>query len=272
MTMNTNAEAAKSAGADDVNSDVRKNMPADEALAYSLLIAEATQVKSQATMISEQFFHLQNQASMLSIQASMLDQQASDMLLTAEIYGSSRQQPRPDQEAAERFLRSLFRDVLSIVTDGRMHLCETIDDLPPALNPACRTIALTMTEGLIDLRRCTQELALRLGFSSERWQDLITACHEAGINAVVHAGGGISRVNSDGQATIQVWVEDEGHGIEVERLPRATLERGYSTAGTFGHGMKMMFQGIDRIWLLTRSSGTTIVLEQDRVVPDPTWF
>ncbi len=62
---------------------------------------------------------------------------------------------------------------------------------------------------------------------------------------------------------------DQGRGINVENLPRATLEKGYTTAGTLGHGMKMMLQTADRLWLLTGSTGTTLVLEQDRLLRPP---
>jgi sensor histidine kinase regulating citrate/malate metabolism len=70
-----------------------------------------------------------------------------------------------------------------------------------------------------------------------------------------------------------VWVEDQGTGIALEQLPRATLERGYSSGGTtpgFGHGFWMMWQIVDRLWLLTGAQGTTVVLEQDHTAQDHT--
>ena len=109
-------------------------------------------------------------------------------------------------------------------------------------------------------------------FPDTRWQDMVTAVGEASMNAVVHAGGGMGRVCASRSGTVQVWVQDQGLGIAVEHLPRATLEKGYTTAGTLGHGMKMMLQTADRLWLLTGPAGTTIVLEQDRVAPLPDWL
>ena len=61
---------------------------------------------------------------------------------------------------------------------------------------------------------------------------------------------------------VQVRISDQGEGIAVENLPRATLERGYSTKATLGHGMKMMLQTTDALWLLTGPTGTTVVLVQ----------
>ncbi|MEO7719063.1 MAG: hypothetical protein ABIY70_22935 [Capsulimonas sp.] len=71
---------------------------------------------------------------------------------------------------------------------------------------------------------------------------------------------------------MQVWVVDQGGGIAVEHLPRATLEKGYTTAGTLGQGFKLILACVDRLWLLTGSTGTTIVMEQDRVRPRASWL
>jgi hypothetical protein len=59
----------------------------------------------------------------------------------------------------------------------------------------------------------------------------------------------------------------------MSRLPRATLERGFTTApGNFGHGFWFMLQTVDRVWLLTGPAGTTVVLEQNKEAPEPGWM
>lgn len=58
----------------------------------------------------------------------------------------------------------------------------------------------------------------------------------------------------------------------MENLPRATLSRGFSTKATLGHGLKMMIETADRLYLLTGPSGTIIVLEQERDKPLPAWL
>ncbi len=89
------------------------------------------------------------------------------------------------------------------------------------------------------------------------------------MNAVVHGQFGHGRIygSADG-AVLQVWVTDRGEGIPVEDLPLATLQKGFTTSGTLGHGFKMILQTVSRIYLLTGPTGTTVVLEQDRV-PQP---
>lgn len=168
--------------------------------------------------------------------------------------------------------RLFLRDVLASVTEGRLHLCHSDADLPTRLPDASRPVVLSPTGGLSELRQVAKLAALSQGFAPDRWQDLLTAVGEASMNAAVHGNGGTGRVFAGGQGTVQVWVEDQGQGIDVENLPRAALAKGYTTAGSLGHGMKMMLETADRLWLLTSPSGTTVVIEQDRLPPKPTWY
>ncbi len=93
------------------------------------------------------------------------------------------------------------------------------------------------------------------------------------MNAAVHAGEGTGLVFVDAQSDmVQVRVTDRGSGISLENLPHATLQKGFTTAGTLGHGMKMMLQTADRVYLLTGPSGTTVVIEQERVAQPSTWL
>lgn len=176
-----------------------------------------------------------------------------------------------ERERAATQQRTFLRDVLLSVTEGGLHLCHAPGDLP-ALLPACGdSILLSMTGGIGELRQQAKQAAIAHGFADERWHDLVTATSEAAMNAAVHAGGGQGRVCAS-EDSVQVWIEDKGTGIDVAHLPRATLEKGYTTAGTLGQGMKMMLSTADRVWLLTGSTGTTVVVEQDRLPPIPSWL
>lgn len=168
--------------------------------------------------------------------------------------------------------RVFLRDVLASVTGGRLRLCDSAADLPREMPEMCAPILLSPTGGMCQLRQAAKLVALAQGFEDDRWQDLITAVSEAAMNAAVHAASGTGRVCSDGHGTVQVWVEDQGGGINVVDLPRAALAKGYTTAGSLGHGMKMMLECADRLWLLTGAAGTTVVLEQDGLPPKPSWY
>jgi PAS domain S-box-containing protein len=166
--------------------------------------------------------------------------------------------------------RAFFRDVLWSVTEGKLRLCDDPSELPAPLPAAGAEIELA-PQTLSQLRvRVRQEVAYQ-SLSVDRGADLLTAAGEVAMNAIVHAGGGRARIHAAG-GTIQVWVEDKGRGIDVERLPRAALERGFSTRGTLGHGFFLVLSTVDRAWLLTGPTGTTVVLEQAQQAAEPAWL
>jgi anti-sigma regulatory factor (Ser/Thr protein kinase)/DNA-binding response OmpR family regulator len=183
-----------------------------------------------------------------------------------------------ERAAAERLAlmeqqRVVLRDVLTSVTEGKLRLCDAGAELPPRA-PEVICDALTLdARNLRFLRREVLRAAEEAGIDGERCDDLVTAVNEAGMNAVVHGGGGTGSVYADPErGTVQVWIEDRGKGIDMARLPRATLERGYSSAGTLGHGFWMMLTTADRTYLCTGPNGTTLVVEQDRTPPEPSWM
>ena len=175
------------------------------------------------------------------------------------------------REAAAR-QQTFLRDILASVTEGKLLLSNSSTQLPPPLTPVGEPVPLTPEGGLWELRRRAQGAAQGAGHSDERQFDLITAASEAGMNAIVHAGGGTARVSVGGTGTVQVRVEDRGTGITLENLPRAALARGFTTAGSLGHGLKMMLETADHLYLLTGPEGTTAVIEQEREPPLPTWL
>lgn len=91
------------------------------------------------------------------------------------------------------------------------------------------------------------------------------------MNAVVHAGGGFGYVCASAEM-VQVWVEDTGKGIAYDILPRATLEKGWSSGSSLGHGFWLMLNTVDRVWLKTSEAGTVVVIEQQRTEPLPDWL
>lgn len=195
---------------------------------------------------------------------------ASAAISTTELY-AEQDVLRAEALASAMRQRAFIRDVLTSVTEGRLFLCYSAPDLPKRLKSEGPPVQLARDTSLRNLRHRSASVAARLGFSDERAQDLVTAVSEAAMNAVTHAGGGQGRVRSDGRDKVQVWIEDHGAGIDVAQLPRATLEKGFTTAGSLGHGMKIMLSTADRLWLLTGPGGTTVVLEQDRVAPQRPW-
>jgi anti-sigma regulatory factor (Ser/Thr protein kinase) len=168
--------------------------------------------------------------------------------------------------------RRFLRDVLMSVTEGRLRFCDSSNDLPPYRGePVFQAELMPWTLRL--LRQAVRETTARLGFDIDRQHDVQTAVGEAAMNAVVHAGGGVGSVYVDEReegSVLQVWIEDDGKGIDMATLPLATLQPGYSSRGTLGQGFWLMLKMTDRVWLKTSPEGTTVVLEQERYAPETT--
>ena len=179
-----------------------------------------------------------------------------------------RVQARTEELAAAN---QALRDVLLSVTDGKLRLCDTAEQLPAPFSP-CRELIPLTRQDIQTFRHRVRQAARDARLTLDRSSDLETAVGEAGMNAAVHGSEGTGEVYTDAGGTVQVWVTDRGGGIDMVHLPRATLERGYTTAGTLGHGFWLMLNTVDRVWLLTGPAGTTVVLEQDCAAPAPAWL
>jgi CheY-like chemotaxis protein len=173
-------------------------------------------------------------------------------------------------ELAQR-QRAFVREVLSSLTEGRLCLCDSEKDLPAPLPSFGEPVSLTKPT-VRDLRRVVRAAADTACWGMERFQDFETAVAEAAMNAVVHGKDATGTVGLDpATGRVQVWIRDAGGGIAEDRLHRATLERGYTTAGTLGHGFWIMLRTADRVYLLTGNDGTVLVLEQAPHPPPPPW-
>jgi CHASE3 domain sensor protein/anti-sigma regulatory factor (Ser/Thr protein kinase) len=168
--------------------------------------------------------------------------------------------------------RIFLKDVLASVTEGKLALCDTEEELPSPLPVFEETISLGANGALKALRHAAARAARVSGFTEDRVQDFVTSVSEAAMNAVTHGGGGEAIVRADGGERVQVWVTDQGKGIAIDVLPQSTLERGYSSAGSLGHGFWLMLRMCDKVWLLTGPQGTTVILEQAKSAQDAAWM
>ncbi|MBC8102611.1 MAG: PAS domain-containing protein, partial [Cytophagales bacterium] len=129
-----------------------------------------------------------------------------------------------DREQARR--RQLLRDMLGSLTEGRLLLCLTEEDLPGPLQPDDHEAMMLTEEALRGFRWKVSETAQAVEMPLERRFDRETAGGAASMNSVGPAGGGVGWVYADqAQGLVQVWVSDQGSGIAEESLHRATLER-----------------------------------------------
>jgi anti-sigma regulatory factor (Ser/Thr protein kinase) len=175
------------------------------------------------------------------------------------------------QQAALARQQAWLRDILDAATGGVLRLCASSSQLPARLAGSTAERTVTSPNDLAAVRKMVQLLTKEAGFGRSRSQDLVTSVHEAAMNALRHAGGGTIRGYREGDQ-VQIWVEDRGPGIPLDRLPIATLKQGYSTAGTAGQGWFQVLSLADAAFLRTGTDGTTVVLEMARDPAPPVPF
>ncbi len=167
-------------------------------------------------------------------------------------------------ETAKTRQRLFLHDILVAVTAHRLILCESPADLPNPLpfTPGEEPVSLASAM-LSEVRSRIRRAGTFARLSDTVIGDLVIAGSEAALNAVVHATGGIAEIRGDVRGSLQVWVRDCGTGIDDAFLHRAILEAGFSSKGTLGQGFSLIVSTCHRVYLLTGSTGTTIVLETE---------
>ncbi len=176
-----------------------------------------------------------------------------------------------EREALLTRQRGFMREFVFSLTEGKFRLCLTEADLPAPLPAVSEILPLTIPT-LRALRQRLMEVTEDLGFTIERAQDIETAVGEAAMNAATHGGGGEGTVHADPErGIIQIRICDRGTGISEEALP-LMIRKGVSSAGTLGHGFWLILGTCDRVSLLSGPNGTTLVLEQERTPPEPSWL
>jgi anti-sigma regulatory factor (Ser/Thr protein kinase)/PAS domain-containing protein len=160
----------------------------------------------------------------------------------------------------EDSIRRAYVDVLDAVTGGKLILL-TDEELSGQLGVPLTEPIQFLAPG--DLSRARGAVARVAAERFPDWApvtDIRTPVGEALVNALRHAGGGIYQMYAHGDV-LQVVVRDEGPGIDFRTLPKATLQRGFSTASSLGMGFTIMLQVCERVLLSTHPGRTTVVLE-----------
>jgi anti-sigma regulatory factor (Ser/Thr protein kinase) len=160
----------------------------------------------------------------------------------------------------EEDIRRAYVDVLGAVTGGKLILL-TDDELAGQLG-----VPLTEPHRVAAPRDLAEARGAIARTASERFPDwaprtdVRTPVGEALVNALRHAGGGSYQLFARDDR-LQVLVRDDGPGIDFRTLPRATLQRGFSTASSLGMGFTIMLQCCERVLLSTRPGHTSVGLE-----------
>ncbi len=160
----------------------------------------------------------------------------------------------------EEEIRRAYVHVLDAVTGGKLILL-TEQALAGELGePLTDVLPITSPAQLAQARRITVDVVERRHPGRLPSSSVLNPLCEALANALKHAGSGAYRVFATDDR-VQAVVADDGHGIDFQTLPRATLVPGFSTAASLGMGFTIMLQLCDRVLLCTRPGHTEVGLE-----------
>lgn len=160
----------------------------------------------------------------------------------------------------EEWIRDAYVDVLSAVTGGKLVLL-TERELDAELGEPL--LALSPIECTDQLAAARAEIKQAVGSvhpGAADSMELLNPLGEALNNVLKHAGSGQYGAFSKGDR-IQLYVGDDGPGIDFRTLPKAALVAGFSTTATLGLGFTIMLQLCDRVLISTRPGRTIVVLE-----------
>ncbi|GEB31744.1 MULTISPECIES: ATP-binding protein [Brevibacillus] len=157
----------------------------------------------------------------------------------------------------------IYRDILGVVTAGKLLLLSD-EELFFLLREGRKSLAMDIKEpgDLALLRRAFKRALEPLGLVANRLLQFLVAVNEAASNTLKHGSGGtITLYIANDLGLCRVVIHDQGQGILLEDLPRATLQQGFSTRNSLGAGFHVMLQYCDRIYLSSTAQGTKLILE-----------
>ncbi|MHC9539578.1 MAG: response regulator [Vulcanimicrobiota bacterium] len=168
----------------------------------------------------------------------------------------------------EKKVHHIFRDILLAITQNKLHLL-----LEPAeLNlfqdaEKIGEIDMLVPLDMVTARKTIEKWLTDIGVERSRRFNMIVCVSEAATNVIKHAGTGKVSYFLFGNK-IQVWVEDQGKGIDFSELPKTTLLKGYSSKVSLGMGFTIMLELMDKVYLLTSPKGTLVIIEMGVDKPD----
>jgi anti-sigma regulatory factor (Ser/Thr protein kinase) len=157
----------------------------------------------------------------------------------------------------------VYRDILGVVTQNKLLLLND-EELFFLLREGHKSFAMDLRkpEDLAGLRRSFKRALEPLELTDKRLLQYTVAVNEAASNTLKHGDGGmITLYVSTEKRMCRAVIHDQGQGIVLEDLPRATLLPGYSTRESLGAGFHVMLQYCDRLYLGSSIEGTKLILE-----------
>ncbi len=196
--------------------------------------------------------------------APIEDEQVAAAVMTAFSERVSAEMLRVEAEEALRQkdhdIRKAYVDLFSAVTDEKL-LILTEDEIGAALGRIISgPFRLDSYAGLAGARAWLRTALFSVGIRDEGISSLVLAANEAMTNSIKYGDDCVASIHRLDEI-IQIYVSDNGPGIDFSDIPKATLLAGFSTKKSLGVGFSVILEICDRVLLSTSSDGTTLILE-----------
>jgi anti-sigma regulatory factor (Ser/Thr protein kinase) len=165
-----------------------------------------------------------------------------------------------EQKTLIRKQREWLRDTLDAITEGVLTFADDAKSFPTLQEPPTDTLHLDHPSKLSTIRKMVEKCADLAGLPLVRKEDAVAAVHECAMNALRHAGSGTVSCYVEPGA-LRILVADNGPGMDIDKLPLATLKRGYSTMGTAGQGWNIIIKIANKVHLDTAPGKTNILID-----------
>ena len=166
---------------------------------------------------------------------------------------------RREQERVEAIRRNIHREVLFSVTGGKIRLCEQ-DEIDREWPQPNEKIPIEHEAQVRTVREAARRTAVDAGMADDRAADFGLCASEAATNALLHGRGGAAFVDVRDDR-VRLRISDSGSGINPDDLPKATLQKGWSSRASLGLGFTVINETADKVFLHTGPGGTTIIIE-----------
>jgi serine/threonine-protein kinase RsbT len=116
---------------------------------------------------------------------------------------------------------------------------------------------------IVVVRKTVRNAAVKLNFGLTDVTRIVTAASELARNVFIYAGSGVMKwrtLEASGVTGLELTFEDHGPGIsDLEQA----MQRGYSTSGGLGLGMKGVQRLMDEMEVKSQiGEGTTVVVKK----------
>ncbi len=157
---------------------------------------------------------------------------------------------------------AVYRDVIYAVTQGKLSLVGR-EEAPQFMDKGelISEIQIGRVKDVTSLRKEVKRIISGLFSEYQDSIKVLLCISEAAANIIKHAGTGICVIRKLNDDTIRFIFEDQGPGMDFDRLPSMIFYKGFSTKISAGCGFSLIYGFADEIVLSTSKYGTTLIFD-----------